>query len=61
MGKGGSGREMVEGVSEKEEGSRKSQGEGRDLLISFGMYVCVRVLLIHTCACVCEGQRFTHF
>lgn len=60
MGKGGSGREMVEGVSEKKV-SRKSQGEGRDLLISFGMYVCVRVLLIHTCACVCEGRRFTHF
>lgn len=50
------------GVSEKEEGSRKSQGGGRDLLTCFGMYVCVRALVytrVHVC--VCEGQRVTHF
>lgn len=55
--KGHSGREMVEGVSEKEEGSSKSQGGGRDLLTCFGLYVYVRVLVYtHVCTCVLRPE-----
>lgn len=48
---------MVEGVSEKEEGSRKSQGGGRDLLTCFAMRLCATDLcvraLVYTHVCMC--------